>query len=141
MKKMVLLLIFVFYISLICCACQNPILYQRKPCYQKSSKWASEDGSIVFTVDDVNAYATGKMVIEDNEIDFFLTTDMGLGMYLYSINVLNTMIETPEEEYEYWHCSYKSKNKFVATVKKTTFFDIGDTIEFNKVTDDTSLSN
>lgn len=137
---MVLLLIFVLSISLICCACQNPIVAKRRPCNQPNTTWTSDDERIIFTVD-TNNWAKGKMIIDDKPVEFYMTNDMGSGMHIYPITVFENNIIDEATKYEYWLCSYKSKNKFVITVKRTTYFNIGDTIEFNKVADNTSLSN
>ena len=105
------------------------------PCIQKNTKWASEDDSIVFTVGD--AGATGKMSVDDSEIEFYMITDMGGTIELHPIEVSETKAIYYEKRYEFWECSYKSKNKFVATVKETTFLKEGEKITFNKVSDNT----
>ena len=106
-----------------------------RPYAQKNTKWVSEDASIVLTVGDEDV--TGKMVVDNNEIEFYLATDRSGNIHIYPIHVTETKIIYAEEEYEYWLCSYKSKSKFVATVKETTFLKEGEKITFNKVSDNT----
>ena len=131
-------------ILLFCSACQNPIVAARRPTSQANTKWKSEDGSIVFSVDN-NNLATGEMIIDNETIEFCLSTDFGIDMYLFPIDVLNEdgPIDT-SDRYELWICSYKSKEKFVAKVEETTFFNIGDKITFyresERKTGDGSLS-
>lgn len=76
--------------------------------------------------------AIGQMNVYGETVEFYLVNDMGTGTRLYSLNVLETNTTTPEDEYEYWLCSYKSEKKFVATVERTTFFNVGDKITFKR---------
>ena len=37
-----------------------------------------------------------------------------------------------KDRIEKWHCSYKSKKRFIAEVEKTTYFEVGQKIEFTR---------
>ena len=56
-------------------------------------------------------------------------------MYIHPIDVLKDSAIAENNFYEYWTCSYKSKEKFVATAVDTTFFDVGQKITFYKVSE------
>jgi len=129
--KFVLSLALIFVLAF-CSACQNPIVVERRPCSQPNTKWMSEDKKIVFTVDD-NNHAMGEMFLDGGTIGFYMTNDMGSGMHLFDLSVIDTAVETTENEYEYWICSYKSKKEFIAIVKKTTYFDVGEKIVFHRM--------
>lgn len=45
--------------------------------------------------------------------------------FYHSENVLHW-----DDQYEFWECSFKSKKHFIATVVETTFFEVGQEIEF-----------
>ena len=128
--------IFLLVVALLlfCSACQNPVTVTRKPRNQPNTKWASYDERIVFSVNNTQN-AIGELLIENERIPFYLTHDMGNGMYLYNLNVLESNVERTEDQYEYWICTYKSKKQFTATVKQTTFFKVGEKIEFHRVDD------
>ena len=132
MKKNLIISAFLLLVVLMCSACQNPFVYFREPCGQPETEWMSSDGSIVFSVDSTGT-ATGQMVVDGKTVDFYLSTDMGSGMHLYAPEVMETNLETQENEYEYWLCSYYSKNRFSAIVKETTYFETGEVLIFNKV--------
>lgn len=51
MKK-TLFCILLVAVMLFLAACQNPLVYMRKPCNQPNTVWQSEDGCITFTVSD-----------------------------------------------------------------------------------------
>lgn len=132
MKNNILIAVLSIFIILGLISCQNPTIVKKRPCSQPNTKWVSEDNTISFYVDE-NCVSTGQIDIDGEIVDFYLTNDMGLGVHLFSLKVLDTNIETLEDEYEYWLCSFKSKKKFIATVKRTTYFHVGDKITFYKV--------
>lgn len=135
MKKNIFLCPLLIFVLLFCSACQNPIIAERRPCSQPNTKWMSEDETIEFTVNADNR-ATGKMILDGGTIEFYMTNDMGSGMHLFPIEVLKDSIIDTNDEYEYWLCSFKNKKKFIATVKDTTYFDVGEKIVFHRIDED-----
>ncbi len=132
MKK-TLFCILLVAVMLFLAACQNPLVYMRKPCNQPNTVWQSEDGRITFTVG--NKYdwsATGSIQLDGENVEFYLTCTTGSGIVLYPLEKA-TGIFYAEDQYEYWVCDYKSKRKFVATVRETTFFQPGEQIVFYRV--------
>lgn len=113
-----------------------------KPCHQPNTKWISNDGKIEFTVlDKEEGYgATGKLVYNDEEVEFFLTCGLYDSMTLYKINILDEVYVEDCDIYEEWVCKHESKDRFIAIVEKTTFFKVGEEIVFHKLIDD-SLSD
>ena len=132
MKKTIYMFCFLLVISIIFITCQNPTIIEKRPCSQANTKWVSEDKTIVFYVDD-NYQATGTMNIENETVDFYMTNDTGAGMHIFPLSVLEEDIIDTEDKYEYWLCSFKNKRKFVATVKDTTYFEVGQEIIFYRV--------
>jgi len=105
----------------------------KRPSDQPGTEWISEDGSIIMRfVDGVGV--VGTMTFDDKVIDVYITNDSPTGtwLYLFPASVLDEEVVT-EKPYEKWSCSYKSKKKFVATVKETTFFEVNQTIVFHRV--------
>lgn len=103
----------------------------KRPCDQPNTKWASEDRSIYFEIKD-KCYGVGSIFKNGTKVEFYFTNDAGIGIHLYSLNVLSSHIESDEEEYEYWIGSFEM-NEFVATVKKTTYYEVGQKIKFYKL--------
>ena len=107
----------------------------RAPTNQPLSSWESEDGTISFVVDATNRIR-GTININGEVIEFSLSIAPGdLSMQLYDIKIIeleksNSRHFSSDYQYEDWDCSYKSKKKFVATVRETTFFKEGQKITF-----------
>ena len=98
---------------------------------QPFTTWVSEDESIEIKVKTYGD-ATGTIKLEDETIDF---NAYFLG-HIFSV-VLYEGDKPDEIMIEEWWCSYKSKNKFVAKVSKsTTYFQEGQKIVFRKVEED-----
>ena len=132
MRKIISLFFAVAFIVVCFSACENPIIAGRKPCNQPNTAWVSQNGTITFSVD-AQHHAIGEMQVGGNTVEFYLTNDTGTGIYLFAPSVLDTGVETPEAQYEFWSCSYKSNREFTATVQESTFFSAGDTITFYRV--------
>ena len=113
-------------------ACKNPIIMARSPFRQEDTKWASDDGTINFYVDS-DRKATGEMVVDGECIEFYITDNMAAEISIYDKRVLDDEFIKEEDMYENWICSYKSKDRFVATVEKTTYFKVGQKISFKKI--------
>ena len=132
--------IFIMSILLVCCSCRNPTFIKRKPCNQPNTNWESENGLIKFSVNS-NGNAVGKFEGNDEIVEFYLVNDTGSGIHVFPINVLEKDIIDTNDQLEYWLCSYKSKRKFIATVKETTYFEVGQKITFYRVDSNNNESN
>ena len=112
------------------------ISFDWKLCNQPNTKWVSDDESIVLYVEN-SCKITGTMRVNGEDIEVYVTEGPGRAKELdiYPIGVLDQTIISEEDKYEYWSCFYKSENEFVATVKKTTFYKLGQKIRFHKVED------
>ena len=60
-------------------------------------------------------------------------------MILYKIDALNSETVENSDVYEEWICTYKNADEFVAVVKKTTFFEVGEQIVFKRRQGDGSV--
>ena len=129
MKKYLTTLLFILVILLLFTACGSPITYVRTPARQPNTKWVSEDGKIVFTVPESGTYKPGKIYTDNGIIDVYLRFDTGNEVILYSEADANG----GRYAYELWQCAYRSKKRFIATVRETTFLEIGQKIEFCRV--------
>ena len=147
MRKRLMILSYILVVILLFSACDNPITYHRKPSGQPDSKWRSEDGSVVFTIGGYTELETvvvgngrvvpaivysgepGTIFTEDGPINIFVHFSAGT-----SISVTSEVDDSGNDHcYEVWNCSYKSKKHFIATVQETTFFEVGQKIEFYRI--------
>ena len=112
------------------------ISFDWKLCNHPNTKWVSDDESIVLYVEN-SCKIIGTMRVNGDDIEVYVTEGPGRAQELniYPIGVLDQTIISEEDKYEYWSCFYKSENEFVATVKKTAFYKLGQKIRFHKVTD------
>ena len=102
-----------------------------KVCTQANTKWVSEDGAVVFYVND-NLGATGSISIGAEVVDIYMTEGplRSKEMHIYPIEVLENEIISEKDKYEYWICAYLSAEKFVATIVDSTFFNGGQQLIF-----------
>ena len=136
MKKIIALFCAVMMIALFLSACQTPATAYWSPAQQPNTKWVSEDGTIVFTVNDVEYVSfgdvTGTLTVDNQTVEFVVDFMVsGPNMFLCPTE----MLETPNgdyTDYEEWICTYRPKH-FVAVVEKTTFFEVGQEIVFYRV--------
>ena len=54
-------------------------------------------------------------------------------MTIFDIGVLEDNVIDESDKYEICSVSYKSKNEFVITIQRTTFFEEGQTITFHRI--------
>lgn len=106
----------------------------KRPCEQPNSIWVSDDNNIIINIDSQQR-GKGVIKIDNKEIEFIFTNDPGYNIDLYSISAENRLGLNEEEHYENWIGNFVNQNKFIATVKETTFFTVGDKITFNKKTE------
>lgn len=134
MKKYISLIGVIMLIVITLNACMYPSKYKWKVCTQLNTKWVSEDGTIVFNVNDSYS-ATGTMNLNGEVVDVYMVEGPARSeeMHIYPISVLEKESIPEKDKYEYWLCSYKSEKEFVATVKKTTFYEVGQKITFYRV--------
>ena len=135
MKKIIALFCSVIIISLLLSACSNPATYFWRPDTQPNTKWVSEDGTIEFTVSDVEYVelgdVRGTLTVDNQTVEFvvgFIVS--GPNMFLYPTDYADNPYSY--SEYEEWICTYRPK-RFVAVVEETTFFEVGQKIVFYKV--------
>ena len=107
-------------------ACNKAWDSTRNPNEQYNTKWISDDKSITFFVDN-KGNETGTMICDNKVVNFQLCS------CLSEVSIYTLDQDGNKSECEFWLCSYKSKKKFVATVEKTTFFKVGQTITFQQV--------
>lgn len=120
---------------LILTGCRNPFIEYKRPDNQLGSKWLSSDKSIELVIkSDYDQDSICTVEFDNGETRaFYLTFDYGFGMYLYDESASYTHTFNDDTRYEHWNCSFMGKRKFVATVEKTTFFEVGQEITFYRV--------
>ena len=113
----------------------SPSMVDKKPCAQLGTTWMSEDGMIVFSVSE-SGPITGTLMRENQIISLYIAFETGAGtaMYIYPESGV------AKNHYEYWACSFKSEETFTATVKETTFFEVGQKIVFKRQGDGSVVS-
>lgn len=116
--------------------CMTPTSAQWRLYNQPNTSWVSDDGSVIFSVDnDGNAMGIIRVNGESVEVIVVEGVERDTGMYLFYSDHQGRPANQFDNKCEYWQCSYKSPDMFVATVKETTFFEEGQKITFNKVTE------
>lgn len=113
-----------------------PFMTDWKLCSQPNTKWVSNDRTIELYVDG-DSRVTGTMNVNGDLIEIYLTEGplRSTEMHVYSKSVLEDEILSYEDKYEFWVCTYRSEKEFVATVKKTSFYKVGQQIIFHRVDD------
>lgn len=124
MIKKILIVFCVFLIS-VCCACRDPDLFP-----PELTKWSNEDGTIQF-IAVTSERSIGTMVINGEKIKFFIIFDYTFEMYLYPIEQYY-YDESLYQDIEEWSHARKD-GKIIATVVKSTYFQVGQEIIFNLV--------
>ncbi len=120
---------------LILTGCTNPFIEYKRPNNQLGSKWLSSDKSIELVIRsdyDHNSFCNISFDTGEKK-SFYLSFDMGYGLELYDESVISADVIHGYDRYEHWNCSFIDKRKFVATVEKTTFFEVGQEITFYRV--------
>ena len=124
----------VFIMSTLSACIMTPWNMHWDPMSQPGTKWTSEDGSIVFYVEEFGI-ATGTMRINGVDVEIFL--NMGVvnswTIEIYPISAKNIEDLYKVEMYNLWSCTFKSEKKFIAKVIKSTNGEIGEKIEFHRV--------
>ncbi len=114
------------------CSCENPFIYKRHPFGQPNTVWRSTDGAVEFTVPDNKYAGFGTITKDGNTVEVYIVADTGSGMYVYYKSVLDGDVIYTKDRIEKWYCSYKSKERFIAEVEETTYFEVGQKIEFTR---------
>ena len=133
MRKRLLTIIAICLLVIPLVSCRSFWNEAMEPSGQENTKWVSEDGNISFFVEKRHEDAFGEMVIDGETIEFAMMNDMGSGMYFRTLDAAAGPVFSMEEGlYVYFTCVYLSKDKFIATVKKSTYLPIGEKIVFYK---------
>lgn len=114
------------------CSCENVLIYTRHPFEQHNTVWRSSDGTVEFTVPEDRYCGLGTITKDGDTVEIYVTSDTGSGMYVYNKSVFYDDVIALNSELEKWYCSYKSKKRFIAEVEKTTYFEVGQKIEFTR---------
>lgn len=136
-KRLLKLTLALFLIILLAVLCTNCVKHTYKsflglrPCDNPGTQWASEDGDISFHILE-SSLGTGVLRTAEQNINIYVSFDMAIGIKLYYIKDIrnNSIIGFP---FETWEGNYTSDQSFVATVVESTYFDVGDKIEFHRV--------
>ena len=134
MKKIICISFVLFLIVATFCSCYLPSDHDKRPDSQPNTKWVSEDGTVELYVHD-NGKITGTMVVSGKPVEIYWICGIKANAEIYPIeeyedddNVING-----DSMLEKMVCSYKTKDKFVATVYEATNFEVGQEIVFYKV--------
>ena len=110
--------------------------YGKRPCDQPFSTWISEDKRIYFEVDE-HGHGNGTLKTKDGVIDIYFFTNRWIEdkIYIYQVTAGEN-----KKQIEYWSIDSLRRNKFTATVDgQTTYFEIGQTIRFNRLSEGESV--
>ena len=127
LKKKICLLLVSFLVVTLLNACYLPSDAKRKISSQPNTKWVSEDGTIEFYVHE-NGEATGTIVVSGDTVEILLACNPYKNILIFPITKEDNPLAA-----EQWICSYKSMDKFVATVQWGEYSEAGQEIVFHKV--------
>ena len=110
--------------------------FDKRPCHQPFSAWMSEDGKIRFEVDE-NGDGCGTLETEEGTVEICFAVDRYLGD---RIEIGRVDEEGNVTLVENWNGNFQQENEFTAMVdKQTTYFEIGQTIRFNRLSEGESV--
>lgn len=135
MKK--ICVIFAIAITLMQSGCIYKSWFGKRPCDQPNSEWISDDKSISFYIDQ-NGSGTGKMIIDKEPIDIHVAIGPATEINIYPLKETDDL--TYGEYLEYWIGTFNESDTFSATVKETTFFEVGDEISFYRIVEDGAVA-
>lgn len=134
--KPVVILLLIILLAVLCTNCVKRTYKSYlglRPCDNPGTQWISVDEDVSFFISE-SGDGIGVLYTGGQSIDIYIVFDIAVGIYVYdSENVSDTTIEGPL--YEIWEGDYTSDQSFVATVVESTYFDVGDEIEFYRVSD------
>lgn len=104
-----------------------------RPCDNPGTQWGSETGDISFCTSE-SGDGIGVLYIGGQSIDIYIVFDMAVGINVYQPENISDDAITGFP-FEIWEGDYTSDQSFVATVVESTYFDVGDKIEFYRVSD------
>lgn len=107
--------------------------YGKRPCDQPYSQWISEDGQITFSIDE-NGAGTGVILIDNEKINIHIGIGPATEFKIYTLESVKGNVRT-ERFFEYWVGDFREYDNFTATVKETTYFNVGDEITFYRIGD------
>ncbi len=136
MKRYLKLAMVIIPMVLVLTGCKNIFIEYKRPDNQLGSKWLSSDKKIELVIrrdydHDSYCYITADNGESSSYILCFF--DMGAGLYLYDKEAADMDAFNDNNRYEQWKCQPVNRRKFVVTVEKTTFFEVGQKITFYRV--------
>ena len=128
----IVLVFFIGFIFLIISKLSFYYYLETRPSGQENTTWSSEDGEILIYIDEVGR---GKISFEQkgSTIECYFVSAYGYFAEVYSWEVVETNILTPEALCERWAYLKVREDTFTITVEKTTFLKTGDKIKFHKI--------
>lgn len=128
--KRLLAILLCLIIILPLCGCDYKSWYGHRPCDQERSMWRSEDGRVEFFME--NGNGTGVLHTEKGNVDIYVGIGPAseIGIYDLSCVQVDRITGFP---FETWDGDFKADDRFVATVKETTYFTPGEQIAFYRV--------
>lgn len=103
----------IIIVLIILCGCQYKEYFGNLPCDQPETKWASGDGTIVFSVDE-KCLSTGTVQVGDTVINVFISIGSATQIQVYPIKSVdgNTINGFP---FETWLGDFEHNYRFTAT--------------------------
>ena len=128
MKKIVCFLI---TILLFFCACTPYKSWLgKRPCDQPNTQWVSENGQIYINVDE-NGQSKGTILVGTEKQDIYFGIGLGGTINVYSKRSEDGYRDA--DRIEHWVGDFNKENEFSVIVKETTYFEIGQKINFYRV--------
>lgn len=130
MKKALLLLL-CFMVTLNLSGCIYKSYYGKRPCDQPNTEWVSEDGTVYFSVNEKGRIEDGVLLFDDEiKVHVAIGPATEIDIYYLSDVYENHVSGFP---FEHWVGYFIKDNEFVAVVKETKYFEVGQKIKFHRI--------
>lgn len=130
-----IIVLIIIVASMIFIGCFYKSWFGKRPCDQPNSNWATKDKTIVFSIDK-NGAGTGQFAVDGEIIDFHLAIGPAEQIDIYSPEperFIDGEIPVYGYPFEQWVGDFNKSYKFTATVKTTTYFEVGEKITFYRI--------
>lgn len=132
--KPVVILLLIILLAVLCTNCVKRTYKSYlglRPCDNPGTQWVSEDGDISFFTSE-SGDGIGVLYTGGQSIDIYIVFDIAVRLNVYHPENISDDAITGFP-FETWEGDYTSDQSFVATVVESTYFDVGDEIEFYRV--------
>ena len=135
MKRFVAVTLCIIVLIVTLHGCVSPYMKANIPCNQPGTTWSTEDGTVVFYVEEDRSFVHGYIQTEDGKVEVVitmshLTSDLHIS---YKDDFYSAAEDDPVPHFALWKYSKVQKDVFVVEVLHSVFFQSGDILTFYKI--------